>query len=80
LKGNDQAKGTLAEPMASLDNLLAIGYSYLNNEQKFIKTPNFYANAMMPAAGMYSTATDMANSSAHSSAEKTAYFQKNPLG
>jgi CubicO group peptidase (beta-lactamase class C family) len=42
------------------DNVLATGYSYLTNEKKFIKTPIFYANAMVPAAGMYSTATDLA--------------------
>jgi len=41
-------------------NVLASGYSYSNEKQKFIKTPRFYANAMMPAAGMYSTATDLA--------------------
>jgi CubicO group peptidase (beta-lactamase class C family) len=50
-----------------------------NNEQKFIKTPDYYANAMMPAGGMYSTATDLAKFiSAQFNAEKTEYFQKNP--
>jgi CubicO group peptidase (beta-lactamase class C family) len=53
---NNTGFGTVSDQ----DHVLAMGYSYLNNEQKFIKTPNFYANAMMPAAGMYSTATDLA--------------------
>ena len=42
------------------DHVLATGYSYSNNDKKFIKTPNFYANAMAPAGGIYSTATDLA--------------------
>lgn len=46
--------------VSNQDIVLATGYSYLNNGQKFIKTPNFYANAMAPAGGMYSTAADLA--------------------
>jgi CubicO group peptidase (beta-lactamase class C family) len=53
---NNTGFGTISDE----DNVLATGYSYSNKEQKFIKTPNFDANAMMPAAGMYSTATDLA--------------------
>jgi CubicO group peptidase (beta-lactamase class C family) len=46
--------------VSNQDNVLATGYSYSNKEQKFIKTPDYYANAMAPAGGIYSTATDLA--------------------
>jgi CubicO group peptidase (beta-lactamase class C family) len=42
------------------DHVLAKGYSYSVKAQKFIKTPDYYANAMAPAGGIYSTATDLA--------------------
>ncbi|MGX5817687.1 serine hydrolase domain-containing protein [Chitinophaga lutea] len=42
------------------DIVIARGYSYRESDQTFVKTPDFYANAMAPASGMYSTAKDLA--------------------
>jgi len=53
---NNTGFGTVSDQ----DNMLASGYSYSNKEKKFIKTPDYYANAMAPAGGIYSTATDLA--------------------
>jgi CubicO group peptidase (beta-lactamase class C family) len=76
LQLNNTGFGTVSDQ----DNVLATGYSYLNNEQKFIKTPNYYANAMAPAGGYIQQQQIWPNSSAHNSMQKTEYFQKNPLG
>lgn len=42
------------------ENRIAQGYRYLNDQKDFVKTPDYYANAMTPASGMYSTARDLA--------------------
>lgn len=46
--------------VSNLNNVIATGYYYDNETKTFLKTPDFYANAADPAAGMYSTGTDMA--------------------
>jgi CubicO group peptidase (beta-lactamase class C family) len=56
LQLNNTGFGTVSDQ----NHVLASGYSYSNKEQKFIKTPDYYANAMAPAGGIYSTATDLA--------------------
>jgi len=56
LQLNNTGFGTVSDA----DHVLAAGYSYSNKEQKYIKTPDYYVNAMAPAGGIYSTATDLA--------------------
>lgn len=53
---NNTGFGTVSDQ----DKVLATGYSYSDEAQKFIKTPDYDANAMAPAGGIYSTATDLA--------------------
>lgn len=42
------------------NNPIAKGYFYKSNEEGFIKTPDYYSNSLVYAAGMYSTALDLA--------------------
>lgn len=46
--------------ISSKNNIIVKGYSYLNDEQRFIKTPDYHSNSMIYAGGMYSTAADLA--------------------
>ncbi len=41
-------------------NPVAKGYFYQNDSVGFIRTPDYYPHSMIPAAGMYSTARDLA--------------------
>jgi len=41
-------------------NRIAKGYFYRGDDEEFIKAPDFYPNSMVYAAGMYSTASDLA--------------------
>lgn len=41
-------------------NALAKGYRFLDDQQLFVQTPDYYSNATTPASGMYSTARDLA--------------------
>ncbi|RFS20004.1 class A beta-lactamase-related serine hydrolase [Chitinophaga silvatica] len=56
LKLSNTGYGTIS----SKENKIAQGYYYQSDAEKFVKTPNFYANAIAPAGGMYSTARDLA--------------------
>lgn len=46
--------------LSSKENTIAIGYRYAATQQAFIRTPEFHANAMAPASGIYATARDLA--------------------
>lgn len=42
------------------ENTIAKGYRFLDDQKRFVQTPDYYANAMTPASGMYATARDLA--------------------
>ncbi len=46
--------------ISSKENILAKGYRFLHAQKRFVQTPDYYANAMSPASGMYSSANDLA--------------------
>lgn len=48
--------GTISSP----ENTIAKGYRFLNDQNLFVQTPDYYANAMAPASGMSATARDLA--------------------
>src|SRR5690606_15520265 len=45
---------------SSKGNTIAKGYHYTGEVDGFIKTPDYYPNSMVYAAGMYSSASDLA--------------------
>lgn len=45
--------------ISSRENTIAKGYRFLNDQKHFVQTPDYYANAMAPASGLYSTARDL---------------------
>ncbi|SKB38252.1 CubicO group peptidase, beta-lactamase class C family [Parapedobacter luteus] len=46
--------------VGSESNPIAKGYFYRGDKEGFIRTPDYYPNSMVYAAGMYSTAADLA--------------------
>tara|TARA_R110002020_G_scaffold135568_3_gene302762 strand:+ start:2813 stop:4150 length:1338 start_codon:yes stop_codon:yes gene_type:complete len=56
LKLSDTGFGTVG----TKNNTIAKGYFYRGDEEGYIKTPDYYPNSMVYAAGMYSTASDLA--------------------
>lgn len=53
---NHTGVGTISSP----ENTIAKGYRFLNDQNLFVQTPDYYANAMAPASGLYSTTRDLA--------------------
>jgi len=46
--------------ISSKENTIAKGYRFLDDQKRFVQTPDYYTNAMTPASGMYATAKDLA--------------------
>lgn len=53
---NDTGFGTIG----TTDNPIAKGYCYQNDSAGFVRTPDYHPGSMVPAAGMYSTVSDLA--------------------